>query len=287
MIGHPINNILFEKNPCATGKSGSMTPSGVMVHSVGVKGTDHTRWQKWDIPTAQKCVHYFVDTLGIWQALEDTKKAWHAGGSANNTHISFEICEPWEDTTENANDLYDKTVWLCTTLCRRWHLPASAVTSHAEGHAAGIASNHGDPVSWWKKSAVWSAAGYTMERLRADVAAALAGEIKVEITEETPMTQKIVDNLPENDPGLNLRSAPNGAVLKTLPEGTTVTLTGQTSGSWVQVTAAGTTGWVWSAYLEDVPETPAASEGTQDTVTIALPRSAAATLASALEKAGL
>jgi hypothetical protein len=53
---------------------------------------------------------------------------------------------------------------------------------------------------------------------------------------------------------VNLRSGPSTdfPVLRALPEGTTVTLTGEISDGWTQVTYNGQTGWVSSPYLTTV-----------------------------------
>lgn len=50
---------------------------------------------------------------------------------------------------------------------------------------------------------------------------------------------------------LNMRRGPStgAGIIKTVPKGSTVELTGKKSGSWVQARQAGTTGWMSSAYL--------------------------------------
>ena len=51
---------------------------------------------------------------------------------------------------------------------------------------------------------------------------------------------------------VNMRSGPSTdyEVIKQLPQGTTVTLTGETSGGWTQIKHGGDTGWVSSQYIE-------------------------------------
>ena len=63
---------------------------------------------------------------------------------------------------------------------------------------------------------------------------------------------------------LNLRDAPNGAILATLPAGTVVGFTGfmDGSGAWVQVDAEGyPVGWVSASFLSNVPDGLTAWEG--------------------------
>jgi len=178
MQTYKIQDRIMTQNDCY--KAGKrITPKGIMVHSVGCKGTTFARWQQWDAPGIQKCVHFFIDGAGIYRTLPDFYRGWHAGGSANNTHIGFEICEPQTDTPENRDDLYSKTLYLCVTLCKTYGLDAGSILTHCEGHARGMASNHADVNHWWGKG-VWQ--GYTMDRLRADVAAALG---------ETPAAQTV------------------------------------------------------------------------------------------------
>ena len=78
----------------------TIVPRGIMVHSTGVAQPDVEVFLKsWDRPGVNACVHAFVHTGGVVQTLPWDRRGWHAGTpraggtSANNTHISFEICE--------------------------------------------------------------------------------------------------------------------------------------------------------------------------------------------------
>lgn len=60
-------------------------------------------------------------------------------------------------------------------LCKEYGLnPLTDIISHKEGHAKGIASNHGDPEHLWKGLGM----SYTMDTFRQAVKAAMAGEEK-------------------------------------------------------------------------------------------------------------
>ncbi|MDL2318784.1 SpoIID/LytB domain-containing protein [Eubacteriales bacterium OttesenSCG-928-A19] len=175
---YPIMVDLHTKNDCylkAVKTGERMIPQGIMVHSVGCKGTRYVpRWQKWNTPDFKKCVHGFIDDAepGIYQTLPYDFAGWHCAGAGNKTHIAFEICEPTKDTPENAADLYAKTLYFCTWLCRKYSIPPEYVISHAEGYKMGIANNHSDVGHWWgKKGTPWEP--YTMDRLRAEIAAEL------------------------------------------------------------------------------------------------------------------
>lgn len=180
------------KNPCY--KEGrKITPKGIMVHSTatpGVLAADwYSRWNKADYDRA--CVHAFVDNTVVCQHLPWNHRAWHAGASANNTHIGFEICEPknWKTDAIYFKAAYTNAVELAAYLCKKYSLPVSSIVSHKEGYKKGIASNHGDPDHWWKYF------GYTMNKFRSDVQKVLnGGKISVKITTTTsnvkPVLQK-------------------------------------------------------------------------------------------------
>lgn len=75
----------------------TITPKGIMVHSTAAPGADaQTIRSAWDRSGAEAAVHYIIDDQRTLQTLPDTCRAWHCGGAANNTHLSFEICEPQE-----------------------------------------------------------------------------------------------------------------------------------------------------------------------------------------------
>ena len=174
----------------------TITPQGVMVHSTGVAQPDPEVFiRRWNKPDVDKCVHAFVGREQVIQTLPWTTRGWHAGTgpagrSANNTHISFECCEPPGHTYQGGemagynveanrpyfNDLYENAVQLTAMLCREYGLDPLAdgvVICHAEGHRRGIASNHGDVLHWWPKF------GKSMDDFRADVAQAMRGEDEV------------------------------------------------------------------------------------------------------------
>jgi len=127
------------------------------------------------------CVHAFVGgfadgSVGTVQTLSWTMRGWHAGsgnrGSANDTHISFEICEDGLEDRTYFEAVYQAAVELTAYLCRQFDLDPLAdgvVICHSEGHARGIASNHADVMHWFPRF------GKTMDDFRADVARELGG----------------------------------------------------------------------------------------------------------------
>ena len=177
----------------------TIEPKGVMVHSTGVAQPDPEAFcRQWDRPGVDACVHAFVAEDRVVQTLPWDRRGWHAGsgekGSANNTHISFECCEPaghayrggtMVDYDPKKNQAYFQRVYgnaveLCALLCRRYGLDPmkpGVVLCHAEGFQRGIASNHADVLHWWPKH------GVTMDDFRRDVQRKL-GEEEDDMTQE-------------------------------------------------------------------------------------------------------
>lgn len=177
----------------------SITPKGVMVHSTGANNPMIRRYVQplesdsdrdtllnilginrykndWNHTDPNACVHGFIGKLddgsiAAIQTLPWTHRGWHAGTgttgkSANDTHISFEICEDglsdrsyFEKTKDIASDL-------TAMLCYNFNLDPmtdGVVICHKEGYNRGIASGHGDVLHWWPKY------GYTMDDFRSEV----------------------------------------------------------------------------------------------------------------------
>lgn len=174
-----------------------LTPQGVMLHSIGtpqpnaaVMARSYNQYQ----PNGRSvCVHGFVQRDGTYyHTLPYNLRAWHCGGSANQTHIGIEMTEPasivytggasWRDldpaaTEAHVRGTYAAAVELFAQLCEQYALDPLAdgvIISHAEGAARGVASRHADPTHLWR------AFGLTMDGFRAAVAEAMAAKNTVE-----------------------------------------------------------------------------------------------------------
>jgi len=182
-----IKSILTE-NPCY--KAGrTINVKGLMLHSVGCSQPSASvfirLWNKASYKNA--CVHGFIDANDgtVYQTLPWNHRGWHGGGSSNNTHIGVEMCEPAcikytggasftctdkPAAIAAAERTYRAAVELFAMLCKEFSLDPLAdgvIVSHKEGHARGIASNHGDPEHLWKQLGM----GYTMDTFRKAVKA--------------------------------------------------------------------------------------------------------------------
>lgn len=178
---------ILTKNPCYTAGR-KIAVKGLMLHSVGCSQPKAQVFiDSWNIASHDSsCVHGFIDGNDgtVYQTLPWNHRGWHCGsginGSANNTHIGVEICEPacikytggatftCSDTATAkavAKRTYEAAVELFAYLCKKYGLDPMAdgvVISHREGHARGVASNHGDPEHLWNQLGM----GYTMETFR-------------------------------------------------------------------------------------------------------------------------
>ena len=123
----------------------------------------------------QKCVHAFIGKfadggIGTVQTLPWNWRGWHGGGSSNNTHIAFEICEDGLTDPAYFKAVYREAVELTAYLCKQYGLDPLAdgvVICHQEGYRRGVASNHADVLHWFPKQ------GRTMDDFRHDVAEAM------------------------------------------------------------------------------------------------------------------
>lgn len=183
---------IMTKNPCYTAGR-KITVKGLMLHSVGCSQPRASvfinSWNQTSFGSA--CVHGFIDGNDgtVYQTLPWNHRGWHCGsgskGSGNNTHIGVEMCEPaciryTGGSTFTCSDLktaqasakrtYEAAVELFAMLCKKYSLNPMAdgvIISHKEGHARGIATDHGDPEHLWSGLKM----GYTMDGFRKAVQA--------------------------------------------------------------------------------------------------------------------
>lgn len=283
-----LHKCIFTENACyKAGKK--ITVKGIMVHSTGANNPWLKRYvgpddgllgknqynNHWNQPMSRKvCVHGFIGkladgTVATYQTLPWDHFGWHAGGSANGTHIGFEICEDGLQDPVYFAKVYQEAVELCAYLCKLFDLSANTIICHSEGHARGIASNHADVMHWFPKH------GKSMDTFRADVEKLLeSGTVEPPVREEPevkpaekPATVKIDGaksfstakkgkyRVKSSDGTLNLRSGASAGkhLIETMPNGTIVRCYGYHTGDWLYVvSAAGNKGYCHGGYLERV-----------------------------------
>lgn len=230
-----ITNILTKNECYLAGRT--INVKGVMVHSTGAKNKKVSRYVQpnidgigknlfgnhWNRKGVKKCVHAFIGELAdgsiaTVQTLPWEHRGWHGGGTSNNTHIGFEICEDNLKSKEYFDKVYKEAVELTAYLCKMFNLDPlkdGVVICHAEGYKRGIASNHGDVLHWFPKY------GKSMDTFRADVAKQMNGKEAFE-----SYRVKI------NTDVLNVRKGPGTsyAVATTVKRGEVYTIVGEENG---------------------------------------------------------
>jgi len=192
---------MFTKNSCY--KAGQIIiPGGIMLHSTGANNPNLRRYvqpddgqlgvnkggTEWNRAAEQVCVHAFIGKLAdgsvaSYQTLPWNFKAWHCGVgtkgiSANNTHLSIEICEDGLKDASYFAAVYREAVELCAYLCKLHGfdpMKDGVLICHSEGYQRGIASNHADVMHWFPRH------GKSMDTFRADVTEEMKKEEEPEL----------------------------------------------------------------------------------------------------------
>lgn len=198
-----LHKCILTENDCYKANR-QIVPKGIMVHSTGCNNPNLRRYVQpddgllgvntagtsWNRSGVGACVHAFIGklkdgTIATYQTLPFNWRGWHAGTgtsgkSANDTHISFEICEDGLNDKTYFDTVYKEAVEFTTYLCKQYNLDPlqdGVVICHSEGYKRGIASNHADVMHWFPKF------GKNMDTFRQDVKT-LLDEDEDEMTQE-------------------------------------------------------------------------------------------------------
>ena len=168
---------MHTKNDCYKAARPIVGPKGIVVHSTAAPNPWLKRYvdcpeqcgvnkagNHWNHSSKEMgrsvCAHAFVGydkdkRIRVAQILPYEYQNWLTGGSANKTHIGFEICEP-ADLGDKAYfaEMWDVVVDYCAYLCKRFNLNPlgeNVIIDHATAHKLGWGINHGDVAHWWPK----------------------------------------------------------------------------------------------------------------------------------------
>lgn len=183
------------KNACYKANQ-KCTPKGLLVHSTGAVNPNLKRyvdyaevcganqygnhWNR-EYPDGRSvCVHGFVGldkngNAAAVQILPYNICCWGCGSGSKGSYnfspayIQFEICEGDHADKALGLKLYNAAVEYAAAICKEYGFDPEDITSHTEAHAAGYASNHGDPMNYFPKF------GKSMDTFREDVAKAMFG----------------------------------------------------------------------------------------------------------------
>lgn len=259
------------KSPCY--QSGrKITVQGMYLHSIGcpcekAQNIINNENQSGAQAAVQAVIQHdgqVLEGLPVYPENKTAIRNWHCGsgnkGSGNNTHIGVEMCEPatikytggatWVEIGDGSNTKavvlanYKNAVEYFALRCKQFGLDPlkdGVVISHAEGHARGYASNHGDPEH------IWSKFGLTMDQFRKDVRAKMDGGT-ISVTGNVSVTdtgnQKIntlsgtVTVTYTGSDGVNIRKTPSFGenVARVVTKGAAFTVTGISADEkWYQI----------------------------------------------------
>lgn len=210
------------------------TPKGVLWHSTGANNpnlkryvqpddnaADRAEWlnrlgknqynNDWNHKEVQAGLNFWIGkladgTVAAVQTMPWDYRPWGCGsgskGSCNDTHIQFEICEDGLNDKSYWEAMYKEACEMTAYLCRMFDinpkgtisykgLSVPTIIDHTGSHSLGLGSNHADVQHWSRKY------GKTMENVRHDVAAILAGD-GASVTPAEPTTDT---NLEKGDKG--------------------------------------------------------------------------------------
>ena len=183
------------------------TPTGIMLHSIGCpQPRGEVLARLFNTAGLGKSVHGFIDANNgtLYQTLPYNYKAWHCGGSLNNTHLAFEMCEPdaikyttgasftilnKDKAIKQVRTALDSAVELFANLCIEFNIDPdkeNAIISHYEAATKKLAGAHVDPDHLFKGLKM----DYTMDTFRAEVKA----KIK-EFNQEMPERFMTIDEI--------------------------------------------------------------------------------------------
>ena len=208
----------------------SSTPDADVLQSLLGKNKYGNSWnQSSESMGRQVCVHGFIGKLAdgtpaIVQTLPWNHRGWHAGGSANNSYIGFEMCEDDLTDTDYLACVYELAAQLCAWLCQEYGIDVKNVIGHYEAHARGIASNHGDPRNWFKPNGL-SMDGFR-ERISQLMASAEAEEQPTIVVPSQPVEE---EQIPADEQALTV-----GTIVEFTPTAELYTPGGKTIPAWVK-----------------------------------------------------
>jgi len=163
-----IKTHYMKNNPCYI-NARVTDKQGIMLHTTGATNKFLSRYVAPDDGTIGKnkynndwnrttlngeplglAVHGFIgeskmgDVLA-YNVIPYEYETWNCGGSGNQTHISWEICEGNPTDKVYFDKAWNVAVTAFAEICIQYGWGINRITSHVEGYKRGIASNHGDP----------------------------------------------------------------------------------------------------------------------------------------------
>ena len=158
-------------------------------------------------------------TVTTVQTMPWNYRPWGCGsgnkGSCNNGWIQFEICEDGLNDATYFNKVYKEACEITAYLCKIFNIDPNGTVNmngvsvptilcHADSHALGLGSNHGDVNHWFPKF------GKSMATARADVAALMKTSGSVAPTQPTNPTTPTTSTFKAGDVVIVRYEGPRG-----------------------------------------------------------------------------
>jgi N-acetylmuramoyl-L-alanine amidase CwlA len=149
-MGYPINVKLIPDLPRIPFAKGVGQYEGVVMHATAVyndtaEGERNYETQHWQ----DAFVHAFVDDTQILQVADFNYIAWHAGHTANQHYLGFELCQTYDP--EKFQAAYDRWTWLAAKVLfdrKLGVIDGVTILSHAQVSAKWHECDHTDPIQY-------------------------------------------------------------------------------------------------------------------------------------------
>ena len=202
------------------------TPKGILWHSTGANNPTLKRYVQpsdgasdrksllkiigenaykndWNHATVQAGLNFWIGkladgTVAAVQTMPWDYRPWGCGygcyGSLNDTHIQFEICEDALTDKDYFLTCYKEACEMTAYLCQMFGIDPKGsishkgrtvptITDHAGSYKLGFGTNHGDVQHWMSRY------GFSMDNVRNDVEAILAGQVSTKAEKASTETK--------------------------------------------------------------------------------------------------
>ena len=149
----------------------SLQPTGIVIHDTDDPGgtAQNNRDYFNNYASAQASAHYFVDWNQAIQAIPENEVAWHAGPTANSKYLGVEMCVPYGTDQAKFNEVYQNTVELVASICKRYGWNSNNIHSHKWVSETYGETDHTDPIGYLNEY------GKTWDQLLSDIQKAIDG----------------------------------------------------------------------------------------------------------------
>ncbi|MDP4146530.1 MAG: N-acetylmuramoyl-L-alanine amidase [Bacillota bacterium] len=156
----------------------ALSPIGLVIHDTDNEGaTAQNNRDYFNRVYVAASAHYFVDWNTDIQTIPENEVAWHAGPTANHRYLSIEMCMPYGHDAAKFNAVYQNTIELAASICKRYNWNANNIFSHYWCSMTFHQTNHEDPIAFLEQY------GRSWDMLLSDIQNAINGQSVAIITQ--------------------------------------------------------------------------------------------------------